>query len=391
MDKLGILFFPFDHGGSTFYRLLQPAEKLSQYGLCHVGIAQPSNSTQARYEAIKVSDVLVFYSSASPKMAEQFHHIKQAGKKIVMDMNDDIFNISPYSIHYRTLGTKEAVHMGPDGEFMKLWENGVNIDIERNMKRLNLQKEVLRAVDLITVTTPYLAGIYSEFNETAVLPDMVDLEVLKPLWVTYPENAFRLGWRGGESHYEDLMYVKEPLEKLFQACANLKLVMSGFCPESLIENMPQDRIESYPFFGHPAFEWHIMALGCHMAFYPWSDIIFNQGKNNICWQQWSAIEVPGVYPAMTPYTDHIIHGETGLIAGSKEGWFDCINKLILDKPLRRRIARQARREVEEKWDINKGIEKWAEVYKNLMEGKSWTYSNSRMATEANESSSVALH
>lgn len=385
MDKLGVLFFPFDLGGSTFYRLLQPAQKLNQHGLCHVGIAQPSDSTEARYEAIKVSDVLVFYSSASPQMADQFHHIKQAGKKIVMDMNDDIFNVSPYSIHYRTLGTKEAIHCSPEGEFIKMWEDGENIDIEQNKKNLEEQKEVLRSVDLITVTTPYLANIYSEFNQTAVLPDMVDLEVFKSLWVTYPENAFRLGWRGGESHYEDLMYAREPLERLFQAHANLKLIMSGFCPKSLTKNMPQERIEVYPFFGHPTFEWHLMALGCHMSFYPWADIAFNAGKNNLCWQQWSAIEVPGVYPAMEPY-QNVIHGETGLIAGSKEGWFECINKLTRDKPLRRRIARQARREVEEKWDINRGIELWKGAYENL-----WTSLKSPIQTAASEVSSVVLH
>lgn len=414
MNKLNVLFFQYDRSGSTFYRLLQPAQKLDQYGLCNVGVMERGYSAQARYDAIKISDVLVFYSSASPEMAENFYTLRKAGKKIVMDMNDDIFNVSPYSIHYRVFGTREAVHSNGNGEFVKLWEDGQGgFSIAANRKNLEQQKEVLRAVDLITVTTPYLAKLYSEFNETAVLPDMMDLEALKPLWVTYPENAFRLGWRGGESHYEDLMYVKEPLEKLFQAHANLKLVMSGFCPGSLVRDIlpPEDmarfetwgpanekspnagryfnspKLEAYPFCGHPAFEWHMMALGCHMAFYPWSDIAFNQGKNNICWQQWSAIGVPGVYPAMAPYTDHVVHGETGLIAGSKEGWFECINKLILDKPLRRRIGRQVRREVEENWDINKGVIKYKEVYENL-----WTQSmRSRTETEASVATGAAFN
>ena len=139
MKKLGVLFFPFDRTGSTFYRLLQPAQKLDQYGLCQVGIVGPSDPVAMRFEAIKISDVLMFHSSASPEMAEQFYAIRKAGKKIVMDMNDDIFHISPYSVHYRTLGTEEAVHVNPKGEFIKLWEDGVTINIEANKKRLKEQ------------------------------------------------------------------------------------------------------------------------------------------------------------------------------------------------------------------------------------------------------------
>lgn len=365
MSKLGVLFFAGDRSGSTFYRILQPAQKLAQYDLCQIGICYPWDSPELKVEAQKASDILVFFSSSSPNLAEQFYEIRKAGKKIVMDMNDDIFNVSPYSIHYKTFGTKEAVHCTSEGEFLKFWEDGKNIHIEANKQNLENHKEVLRSVDLITVTTPYLAELYSEFNRTVVLPDMVDLQILKPLWVTYPEDAFRLGWRGGESHYEDLMYVQKPLEHLIEAHHNLKLIMSGFCPKSLVTNIPKNRLEVYPFFGHPAFEWHLMALGCHATFYPWADISFNQAKNNLCWQQWSALEIAGVYPSMPPYTDHVIHGETAMIAGSKEGYFDCINRLILDKPLRRRIARAARREVEEHWDVNKGIIQYKEAYETL--------------------------
>jgi len=369
--KLGILFFALDDSPATFYRLLQPAQKLDAQKLVTVGVLTPKDDSEDKRKAMELSDVLVFHQCAGPNMADQFDKLKRIGKKIVIDLNDDIFNLSPFSPHYKKLGTKEAVVFDQEGKAVKLWEDGVNIDLEKNKIGLEEQRQVLGAVDLITTTTSYLAKeVYSEFNRTAVLPDMVDCEVWKPLKVSYPENYFRLGWRGGFSHYEDLMNVKPAISNVVNKFSDVKLIMSGWAPNAFTYDMPKDRLETYPFFGSVAWPWHAMALGLNAAFYPWKNIAFNKGKNNLSWIEWSAAGVPGVYPALAPYSDDVKHGETGMLALSNEGFAENLSQLIKDRKLRRKIAWQAREEVEKNWDINKHITRWKEAYQSCQSTRS---------------------
>ena len=366
---LKVLFFALADNASNFYRLVQPAKKLDEQKLCTVGVATSQDFAEARAKAAQISDVIVFYSATSPRLADGFDKLHKMGKKIVMDFNDDIFHLSPYSPHYAVYGTEEAIIFDEDGLAVKLWEAGVNIDLEKNRKFMAEQLEVIKAVELITVTTPYLAKVYEEYNRTAVLPDMVDLNVWKPLRVSYPESHFRLGWRGGHSHYEDLISVKSEIGKIMQRFPHVKLVMSGWNPGAFSGELPKSRVESHPFVGYAAWPYHAMSLGINAAFYPWKTIEFNKGKNNLAWIEWSAAGVPGVYPALDPYTDHVRHGETGLLALSNEGFYENVSQLIKDVRLRTRIGWEARREVEKNWDINRHIGRWKETYE-------WLYTES---------------
>ena len=375
---LGLLFFvPKGNNGSNWYRLLQPAHKLDQKQLAHVCTANMGvDSPEAIFEAMKVTDVLIYLNPCNEDMPEYFYEIRKAGKKIVVDMNDDIFSVSPLSPHYGDLGLFEQDVTTFEGDEVALWRDGVTryndsegnpriFSIDRNRKNMETSKEILSSVDLITVTTPYLAELYGQFGPTKVLPDYVDLEIWKPLSVGYPENYFRLGWRGGWSHYDDLMVVLPAMKRLFKKYNRIKLVMSGWRPKGFTNLFPEERVELHPFLGHPAYPYHMMTLGIYAAFYPWKSIPFNQGKNNLCWIEWSALGIPGVYPGFLPYTDHVSNGETGLLAVTEQGWFDCLDRLVWDQKLRRLLGDAARAEVEKKWDINKNIGKWLEAYEDL--------------------------
>ena len=402
-ETFGVLFFPPGNSGATWYRIVQPGQKLSEKKLADVCFARRGQDPpKAIIEAIKGSDVLVFLSPADEDMPENFFELRKAGKKIVVDMYDDIFSVSPLSPHYGDLGIFEAEMddvIGDSGR-VYLWQDGVTpydgphgekriFSIERNLKNMETTKEILRSVDLITVTTPYLANLYGEFAPTAVLPDSVDLQVWKPLRVQYPEPYLRLGWRGGWSHYDDLTVVLPALKRIFGKYDWTKLVMSGWRPKGFTNHFPQPRVEVHPFMGHPAYPWHMMALGINVAFYPWKSIPFNQGKNNLCWIEWSALGVPGVYPGLPPYPDYVTNGETGLLAITEDGWFDCLQRLILNKKLRHSMGRAARAEVEAKWDINKNVHRWLEAYLELFKEESW-HTESPDQTGL-ESSSPVLH
>jgi len=360
------LFFKPDNTGSTSYRVIQPAHLLDKHNLATVAMVEPKEDHGKVMKAMAVADVVISLRISSERWAKVLESLTRWGKKVIMDVDDDLLTVSAYSPHYQLLGIEEAFHVGDHGERTPLWVDGENIDLAKNRENQKWFRECLHLADLITVSSPYLAELYSEFGPTKVVPYSIDLDVWpihSSVW--YDTKTLRLAWRGGASHYEDLMSVRKPLEQLMKRHPNLTLVMAGWCPGGLIEGLPKDRVEIYPWIGNEHFIAFMAGLGADMAFYPWAQIPFNKGKTNTAWLEWSALGVPGVYPAMTPYTEDIRHTETGLLALSAEGWFESLNQLTNNLPLRRHIGESARAEIEGKWDANDHIKDYAKLLEDL--------------------------
>ena len=380
-----LLFITPDDSGSAFYRILQPANKLEQHLLATTGIVRhKGEESQQVYNAMASSDVIIMSRAGSPRLTHIFGAMRRGGKKIVMDLDDDLFNLSIYSPHYQHLGTHEASHMEPDGTIIPIWVDGKNINLKHNKTWLEDFKQTLRSVDLITVSTEYLAKLYGEFGPTQVIPYYIDLDLWKPVKVKWPDQYLRLGWRGGQSHYEDLKSIEEPLVNLMKRHENLKLVMVGWCPKSWRSLFPRERLEVHDFIDNVNFPWRMMGLGIDIAFYPWAEIEFNKGKTITPWLEWSAMGVPGVYPAMDPFTNVIRHKDNGLVASSSEGWYEAINKLIKEPETRAKLGATARRDIEKHWDINKNIKQYQEVYE-------WLITRSGTQTAPQENSVTVLH
>ena len=367
---LKVLFFVPDQSGSAFYRLIQPAAHLDSQGLAQVAIAGPREERDQVYDAIAVSDVLIFGKVSTESKAQLFEGIRKYGKKVVMDVDDDMFNLSPYSPFYGQIGTEEAWHIDEMGQRIPLWRDGLDgFDIKKNQDHAERFKRCLRSVDLITVSSPYLAELYRDFAPTALVPYAVDAKWWKPVKLKYPGQSIRLGWRGSQSHYEDLMWIKPVITKLLEAHRQLKIVMLGWCPQAWANGF-EGRIEVHPWVPNEFYPNYMMSLGCDLSFTPWTTIPFNKGKCETPWIEWSALGVPGVYPAVSPLTEAISHNETGLLALSLEGWFESLNKLIKDPGLRDRVGRTARTKVETDWDVRKTILKYQKLLEGLCSTKS---------------------
>jgi len=75
----------------------------------------------------------------------------------------------------------------------------------------------------------------------------------------------------------------------------------------------------------------------------------------------SAAGIPCILSRNTVY-DEVRHGETGLLAGNGREWLQCLDQLINDRDLRRRIAGNAHRYVRTHYDFADKVRLWVEVY-----------------------------
>lgn len=78
------------------------------------------------------------------------------------------------------------------------------------------------------------------------------------------------------------------------------------------------------------------------------------------------LEIPVVGQAFadgkSPYQGD---GENLLLAQTQEEWIEQIEKLIVDKEIRREMGREAREYVEENYDIEKKAHLWEEAYAKI--------------------------
>lgn len=310
-DKLRILVMPHGRDGCSFYRLIQPYKKIFDLGLADVILvkAEDIEKEDFLFNNIPAADVIVCRSGHSEWLDKFLYpHYETKEKTIVLDFDDDIYDISPYADVYAWHGTSEVEHIKENGEKIKLWEDGkAGFDIKRNVEKLKLVEKMCRKVDLITVSTERLKERFLKFNENVkVVPNGLNLDEWKP----YPlkkDKYFRIGWSGGSTHYIDLMLIKKPLEKFLKKHKDTKFIVAGQTWKGFTKDMPRDRVEEYGWKDIDAHPYRTALMNLDVAVIPLVANTFNSYKSCIKWYEFSSLGVPCICSNYPPYSDEVVN------------------------------------------------------------------------------------
>jgi glycosyltransferase involved in cell wall biosynthesis len=294
--------------------------------------------------------------------------VQKDGKKMVVDFDDDIFNISPLSPHYEECGIENVQIGTPDGKAIPLWVDGEKgFDIQRNKDHLERIKEAISMADMVTTTTDLLADRFREFNDKVeVLPNCVDTDLWQPLDIKRKNDEIRLYWSGGSSHYEDWLLLQDVLPEIMHKYKNVKLVLMGHHFKGTTKGIPEKRIEYHPWVSMAAYPYKSAILNPDIAIIPLQDNAFNRHKSAIKWTEMGALGVPSVVSYVSPYKE-VDNGENAVFieANDPEGWIAGISMLIEDSILRNKIGGEARQTVFSKFDINKRCYDWVRAYRSI--------------------------
>jgi glycosyltransferase involved in cell wall biosynthesis len=327
----------------------------------HVIDAKADQENQV-LEAMKIADVVILRQGAERGMRVIKKKFPEVKTKWVLDIDDNIEMISPYSEHYSEYGTEEFYDKNSK---MMIWEDGKNFDIAHNRLRVESLLKGLGEVDLVTVTTKKLADYASKYsNNVAVLPNCIDL---KRWWKQdlKPNKQLRVGWSGGVSHYEDWWAIKRPLNRLMKEF-EFKLVMVGAHFSGLIdkENRHLVEVEDWlPFKGH---SYRMMCMDLDVAIIPLADLPFNNYKSSVKWYEMSAMGVPSVVSKITPYKEDFEEGKTALGYNSPKEFEHALRKLLTKPQTRKKIGFNARKWVERNRDARKCAKMWTDAYKSIL-------------------------
>lgn len=374
-----VTYFTPSDGGCDYYRAILPMETchrkqvMSCLRMTPVSLVLGIKTNKGDFETSMGADVMYIPRNMSN---EFLNHITEeswkynSGRRIVIDFDDDMFNVSPLSEHYKDFGTKDYDIVLPDGSIKNIWKDDVNIDLKKNRFIMDAVKRSLEKADMITTTTSRLADRYRKFNENvAVLPNCVDLRIWNKLPLI-PSDEIRLYWSGGQSHYEDWYQIKDVIPEIMHKYPKVKLVLAGYMWPSTLRNIPDSRIEFHPWVHTKAHPYRTAIMNPTISLIPLRDTEFNRNKSAIKWIEMAALEVPSVATCIPPYKNMIelSKEDNGVyIRGNDmEGWYQGISRLIEDTELRQKIGQEARLVVEKNFDINTQYNKWVKAYKDMM-------------------------
>jgi len=361
-----------DSGGCGHYRIKQPWTKVVKNGLANVQLAGNGIDRVNLADALTEADIIHMPRAGEQYVLDMMDKLKPLGRKFIIDHDDDIFNVNPFSEHYCTSGTKE-VFVDVEGKNVPLWEHGKKylmgtFDIEANQKWLEISKECMRRADAVTVTTDRLASVFSEYNDNIhVLPNCIDFNVWKPQRTN--EDEIRIMWSGGCSHYKDLLTISEPLTYILQKYNNVKFIMCGQEFSGLTKNIPKDRYEFHEWVPVAAHPYKQMLLNADIAIAPVTDDVFNASKSPVKYFESASLGIPVLASNRPPYSDVIDNWNNGILFGDEDDFEESLDRLIVDKNLRERIGRAGMNHIKDNYCADKNAYMWANLVLSVTENK----------------------
>lgn len=349
MKHLNILIAPVGDDGCSNYRIKKPYKAVNELGEKGVDVVFIENkmSEEVLFNLVSEADIIVFRQCHYPLM-KMIRDNNLTSAKLVVDFDDDIFNMCPYTDAYRIYGLEEVRYA--DG---MLWKDGKNgFDIKRNKEEAERSVEMIKNADLVTVTTEYLGNVMKDIGakEIAVLDNAIDFKHWKK-WNFKKHREIRIGWTGGATHYIDWYSIKDALKNVFDKYkgtgVDLKLVIQGAKWDGTLKGIDYEFHDWIAFDGHP---YKTASLDLDIAIIPLEDTKFNDSKSCIKWYEFSSLGIPSVVSNVLPYAVEI-NEETALKYNNPEEFEEQLCKLIDNETLRETIGNNAYKWVRKHKDI----------------------------------------
>lgn len=321
-----IFYIVDDYHGCGWYRCHVPGMELQRRGH-HVVLNDGLGPEQ-----VQASDVIVFQRQWRPQAIQAMQYAQSLGKVTVFELDDDLWNLHPSNPAYE-------VWNRPD--------------------MLGGLETLLRAADVVTTTTPILAGQLKRFNANVrVLPNMLPGEHWR-VGRERPDGYERvaIGWAGSASRWRDLAITKDVVMQVLERYPQVDMLVAGdnsnmvFPPHDRIRQLRPVKIEQYP----------ELVAEFDVGIAPVVDSRFNQAKSDLKFMEYGILGIPTVASNVEAYTHSIVGGENGFLAKNDKAWLKYLRRLIEEPDLRESMGAKAKEFAEER-TIEGNVGLWEKAY-----------------------------
>lgn len=303
-------------------------------------------------------DIVVFHKNVLAKDLDFIKRIKDNGRKVVYEADDDYFNIPPWNqVAYRSYQ-----HV-----------------------RQNIEK-ILKASDAITVTTKHLADQYSKYNpRTYVLPNSLDIaeidstpinteivsitdgygsKISHSEYLDRTKDLLRVGYYGSATHVGDLKLLVRPLG-IFLREKDASFTFVGNLPQDLRLAIPKDKLFTVYPTTIDKYISLLKTLELDTVLVPIQDISFNRSKSNLKVIESMAIKVVPVASYAGEYVSTITNGKNGYLCRTTDEWISNLTSL-LDRSNLNWIRAAGFDHVSKHFDIRENYQLWKNAYQQIL-------------------------
>ena len=252
---------------------------------------------------------------------------KMQNKVIFYDIDDLVFD-KEY--------TKTIKHLNNmSKEELDLYYNGIT--------RMG---ETLKLCDYAITTTPTLANELKKYVKEVFINRNVASEKMAELSIRATKNRVKddskvvIGYLSGSiTHNADFELVLPTITEIMKKYAHVYLKVVGILdlPEEL--KPFSERILKEPFVSWKKLPDIVASLDINLA--PLEDSLFNRAKSENKWVKAALCKVPTVASDIGAFQEMIVDGKDGFLCKNEKDWFSILDKLIVNKELRKKIGEEA--------------------------------------------------
>ncbi len=181
-----------------------------------------------------------------------------------------------------------------------------------------------------------------------------------------PQETVVMGYMGTATHLNDLRAIEGVLLRLLEARPELHLDVWG-CPlPEVLKQHPRAQTISPELHAYPEFAAYFSRQTADFWIAPLLDTPFNRAKSPIKFWEYTATGAPGVYQAMPPYSDVVVHQENGLLADTPEAWYDACLYLIDHPEERYHLALKAHETLQKRGMLSSLSKIWEQTYRRTL-------------------------
>lgn len=357
LNKVRVLFLRGDNAGCGYWRMKLPAEFLKNEEnnlTVHLSDVEIDFEKLIQYDVIVVQRVFHFDQYYILQM------LKEAGKKIIYEIDDDVFNIEGHN---------------PAASVYNRFDSQLCI------------RHCLNLADIVIVTSERLARALDVPNKRFVYPNSLDWDMLFALKAKDPERKRkRIFWSGSNTHNQDFMECIGALVKIFEERDDVDLQVMGACPNVVRQSLSSymDRVLYTPgMHTEGYFNFLRSHVNADIGIIPLQDTVFNHSKSICKGLEYTVAQLPIVASGYAPYTDVYENNKNAILCQTDEEWYKAIITLLENNEMREEMIKNARKMAAEKFHLRKNAKKLGDVISSLGSDLLTARNEQRSRSEAN--------
>lgn len=334
--KYGVIMLR-DQGGCGYWRMVMPSRYMDKSDMfLDITGGAAGFEYLMKYDTICVQRVHNWDSHAV------IERLKAAGKRVIYDIDDDIFSITEDNPAFRSYGRSEQM----------------------------AAVECMKIADVVTVTTDVLQDRISSMavgSNPIVVPNSLDPD---DTWVPTPATGSpdewkRIFWQGSNTHDGDWESCFDAVDHIMARRDNVRIVILGHLPRLVQERLGEPhwkgRVEFVDSLDPDAYFRLIKHVRADVGLAPLLPNNFNRSKSCIKWMENTMIGMPTVASDICTYSDVIEHGVNGFLCSNTEEWVNCIETCLDNPHVRLSMINNSRKKVRDEYDIKDTVNLWKQI------------------------------